>query len=334
MRCGRVGIGHGDGTMPLVRTIISLLLGAAVALAGASAAPAARVDPSRLPPSVEGENGATIEGGLFEYEWDDQPRHAKVAFGLWIDAWMETVEAHPRCDRVVPEPPSWSEEAPSAGMLAALPVLQRPVTPADRLPPEVRTQLAGAYAEWTRAVRLADGRETFLVPAPDVPHNYLPTPCRRLTHARLLRELEGRRPAVRRAARRTERSYNRVLYRPESVRRVESVKAIGRDGVGTPAVDLQTLRHRGSYGVIPHRSGDGHLVVGLVPDGVTAVRMRFVSFRAGIPGAAPPLTVTRTPVDGVVAFELDRGPVDARLRRVVWQRADGSRTAVCEPFCI
>lgn len=323
--------------MPLPRSPTSLLLAAAaaavLALTGAppsASAAAPPADPDRPTNTIEGENGATIVGDGAR----DAPRHVRIAQRLWDEAWLATISAHPCCDRVVGEPPVWSEGAPDAGMLATLPVLQRPATPADRLPPELRAEL-GAYLGWTRAVRLADGRDVFIVPAPDFPRDYLPTPCRRLLHVSLQRRLEGHRRVVRRAARRIERHMNRGLYRPERIRRVETVRAVAGDGDGgTPAIPLPTLRHQGAYAVIPRRSGDRHLVVGLVPAGVTQVRMRFASYREGIPGAPGRLTVTRTPVVGVLAFELERGAVDARLVRVVWQHADGSRATACDLSCI
>lgn len=294
--------------MPLV-----LLL--ALALSGPAA--------GTQPPTTEWPAGT---GGAIE----DGRNHGVV---LFFRAVAQTGRDHPRCARPVARPPVFSSRAPSRDLVDKLGILRRPATPADRLPPGLRARLdGGAYVNWVRAVRSPDGRELFVVPAPDIAHEYLPRSCGRLIRARLQRILEGRRPAMRRDALEIQRAVLPSLLRPRKLRPVENAFAISRDGRvrtdPTPADQLD----EGSFGELPRRDGR-HTRIGLVADGVARIHLRFAAYRER-PGARPtPATISFDVQDNLVLLDLPGDPAELELRRVTWERDDGTRWSSCADAC-
>ena len=193
--------------------------------------------------------------------------------------------------------PSITDTPPSSKLTAILAVLRRPRTPSDRLVGLPRSGLA-VRAVNPRAIRYlgaAGGERYFAVPNLG-PRPRLPVRC--------LKRL----PAAER--RRAEQSRRRSPIVP-------SVCLVGAHGtLGCPSA--HTIRTTGAWGSTG-RSAQRSEVVGLVPDGVNAVTVRYGN-------SARTFSVNDNFLAYAVAVEADRFP-DA----IVGQLADGSTRRVPPP---
>lgn len=195
--------------------------------------------------------------------------------------------------------PSITDAPPSSKLTAILAVLRRPRKPSDRFAGVSRSGLA-VRAVNLRAIRYlgsAGGERFFAVP------NLGPRPRPRLP-ARCLKRL----PAAER--RRAE----------ESRRRSPTVPTVclvsAHSTLGCPSA--HTIQTMGAWGIVAG-SGQRSEVVGLVPDGVDAVTVRYGN-------SARTFGVNDNFFAYAVAVEADRFP-DA----IVWHRADGSAREVAPP---
>lgn len=250
-----------------------------------------------------------------------------------------TYAAAPSCQPARPSPtPSFTDEPPSAELLATLGVLRRPARAVEQaLSPEDLGWLPaeGIYRAHLRIARSASGRR-FLVVAARNTRFSAPRPQRcvdalRRRAARLVAREPG---DVRRELRRVLAQVIRDEWAGPPTGPQEGVFLFdyGPGGSGGGGVGVQYLRERGMFGSSGRGrpgAGDRAVVSGLLPDGVatvTATFARVVSRGRYRPPRRYPTTVRRTVQvrDNVVAFTVPRPAPDAFPTRMVWRAADGA----------
>ena len=284
---------------------------------------------------------------------DPGPIPPNVDDGAIAAAWNTAWKKDPAC-RPFAGPTArtgMSYASPSAAMLSTLPVLRRPATGADRLPPRLylhgRLQLefpgGEIYVRYIRRIRVADGITFYLVPAAKLGRPPLSPAaagrCYRLTVAALQARLPTAPPAERAATRRygdAEFAVGRYNLETASVHEgvflfTERANGGGADGGQSPS----TIRQTGILG------GDGGgrppspiVMDGIVPSGVATVTLQFPASRHGS-RRLPPLNVTGDVVDDVFVI-----PVPTLFQRggwpntAIWRSASGKVTKTVDerPF--
>jgi hypothetical protein len=214
--------------------------------------------------------------------------------------------------------------APSAQLLSSLAPLRRPAQPgelesaAELVPPLLR----GAYGDYVRVARAADGTAFTLVPVKNVvPVAPRPQHCISELRRRFHAAIAGRRGAFQRAAR-------KELRREIATNWV----ARPREGIhfmfagGGALVDLAMLRKRGVYTGIGGFEASQTTFYGLLPDGVASIDYTFrQADLPGFPSKGHPVTHRTTVAvqDNVVAFRVPLALPDAWMSRQVWRGSDG-----------
>jgi hypothetical protein len=225
-------------------------------------------------------------------------------------------------------------------MLSTLPVLLRPVSPADRLPASFYVNghlrpfefLGGqVYARYIRRARVANGTTFYLVPAANLGRRPLSPAaadrCYRLTVAALQAELPSVPPAKRGATRRygdAEFALGRYNLETSSVHEGVFLVTVrphgggGADGGQSPS----TIKRTGMLG----GGGGGQpptpiVMDGIVPAGVATVTLHFPASRFhGRPLAA--LNATDSAINDVFVI-----PIPRPFQRGAWPTTETWRSA-------
>lgn len=245
--------------------------------------------------------------------------------------------ARPECVQAPRAPVTFTPEAPSELLRAALIILRRPPIPADGVPQQAfdlsRLAANGVYADWVRLARAADGREFYVVAAQ---HRNLPAPlsrsCLRDRHDQLVRLLDGARPELRREALRIETQVNQRDHPANGFPdgEVLSLFERGADGIlrgGASSGTLETLRTRGILSSVEQPDYSSK-VAGLLPDGVATVEAIYSQRVDRGPHRPPEIYPSDVrliaPVqDNLVSFRVPRETPDALPTTMVWRGVDG-----------
>ncbi len=181
--------------------------------------------------------------------------------------------ASPVCRTRIPNRESVIHGAPDTAMLSALGVLRRPGAAADHLRPQDLPQ-DPTYAAYARRVLTARGATYYLVPIHDDPRAGVPSDdCFALEKQELQREL----PQIPAALRATTQAIQAAVIKLDRLVRTGPVDevcvvTVVHNGNGfSCGVTVEEIRH----GEPP--SNDGGTILGIVPDGVSAVRLSFTA---------------------------------------------------------
>lgn len=239
--------------------------------------------------------------------------------------------------------PSFTDAAPSERLLSQLSLLRRPAIPEDLAPataPMMRmVEGRGVYRNWYRMGRAADGREYYLVTAQDLRRvKPLPHRCLRRRHALLLRMVRPESRRIRTLSLRAERRANREEEPAGGFPAREQLflfqRQNGTVGLGGYHADVDEWEQRGllvQMGVYDGRvaAPDRMLLVGVIPDGVTSIELRYPR-RADRGPYAPDevyesaLRIVAPVQDNLMSVVVDRASPDAIPSTMVWRAADGS----------
>jgi hypothetical protein len=242
------------------------------------------------------------------------------------------------------QPPTFTDDAPSAELLDTLGILRRPQAAEELLPDNAFFLLAAKdiYRSYVRIARSASGRAFVIVPARNTSF-YEPRPRRCIVELRrrFARLIAGHRTAFRRAARRELERIIRTEWAARDPGPVEGVTMLdyrpeGGPGGGSGGGDADLIRRRGAYstsasGSIPFPS----VVNGLLPDPVVTVTVSYPRKASRGPHRPPQVyakavTLTVPVQDNVISFTVPRFPADAFPSRQVWRAADGRVIRVVE----
>lgn len=248
----------------------------------------------------------------------------------------------PRLPRTTSIPLTDAE--PSATVRSVLGIFRRPATPEEvGLASKQRGFLIGAAERSRQGVRIAHSASGERVVVTYVPRTrrWGLSPARQRSCNATLAKLLDRRarraaPAVKRELRRMTRSLRRQASAADPApRSTEGLSVSWGNGAGGGAFDVQEFAVRGTY--LSMGTRDGSRLIGLVPDGVASVELRYPRFA--------PRGQYRAPMDygrrhertvrvqeNVFVVRVPRDARDAMAPKMVFRTPSGTVLRVVEPY--
>jgi hypothetical protein len=263
--------------------------------------------------------------------------------GRLLNRAIRAVERNERCR--LPHPsergPTFTDAAPSAELVDTFAVLRRPQTTEERIADDRLGRGLPAENIYRGAYRIATsaGGRRFLIVAAQNTNLFTPRPpeCTDAFRDRFEQELEGRRPAFKRDARKVLRQVIRDEWTggEDAGQPHEGLfmfdYADGGLGGGGGGVDLGFLRDRGMLN--SQSRGSITILSGLLPDGVATVELTFP--RSASRGPYRPakryrhaVELTAPVKDNVISLRVPRPAEDAFPARMVWKGPDGQTVKV------